>query len=229
MAEYELRINLESDALIGSGEGFGAIIDSDIIFDDLGLPYLPSRRIKGCLRESANEICFMLDKSGINLLGSLKIDTIINEYDQVLEIFGKPGTDFSHSLIFSNLVLNKCEDNRQALKYFVSQFPEIISSDKVLRYFTRIRQQTAIDEISGIAKQHSLRTIRVLNKGFEFSGKINLDKEEALVEDLLALACLNLRRIGGKRNRGFGEVSCKLMKNKEEIQVLAKLEKACNN
>ena len=43
----KITIKLLSDALINSGEGFGAIIDSDVVFDDIGLPYIPAKRIKG--------------------------------------------------------------------------------------------------------------------------------------------------------------------------------------
>ena len=38
MTEFYLKIKLLSDALVGSGESFGANIDSDIYFDDFGLP-----------------------------------------------------------------------------------------------------------------------------------------------------------------------------------------------
>ena len=67
-----------------------------------------------------------------------------------------------------------------------------------------------------------MRTIRVLQKGHIFYGTIHINAEKA--EDIintLALACLNLRHLGTKRNRGFGEVECQLFdEHRNEIQVL---------
>jgi CRISPR/Cas system CMR subunit Cmr4 (Cas7 group RAMP superfamily) len=59
MKTYTLKLTLLSPCLIGSGEGFGAVIDSDIVFDEFGIPYIPAKRIKGCLRDSAIEVCEM--------------------------------------------------------------------------------------------------------------------------------------------------------------------------
>ena len=53
MKSYTIEIQLISDAIIGSGEGFGSLIDTDIVFDGLGVPFIPARRIKGCLRDAA--------------------------------------------------------------------------------------------------------------------------------------------------------------------------------
>ena len=51
MMNHKINVKLKSDALIGSGEGFGAIIDTDVVFDEVGIPYIPGRRIKGCLKD----------------------------------------------------------------------------------------------------------------------------------------------------------------------------------
>lgn len=47
MAVFTFNLELLSDTLIGSGEGWGATIDTDVVFDDFGLPYIPARRVKG--------------------------------------------------------------------------------------------------------------------------------------------------------------------------------------
>ena len=65
MEEYTLKVKLVSPALTASGEGFGAIIDTDIVFDETGLPYIPAKRIKGCLLDSASEVEEMFSKSEI--------------------------------------------------------------------------------------------------------------------------------------------------------------------
>ena len=35
-------IDLKSDLICGSGEGWGNIIDTDITYDKMGFPYIPS-------------------------------------------------------------------------------------------------------------------------------------------------------------------------------------------
>jgi CRISPR-associated protein Csx10 len=92
-----------------------------------------------------------------------------------------------------------------------------------------IRQQTAIDP-SGIADDHSLRTIRVARQGTVFQGNVQAPSDAPAIVDTLALACLNLRRLGTKRNRGFGEVTCSLRDEDDEpISIVKKLEGLCND
>ena len=39
MKTLTIELKLLSNTLIGSGEGFGAIIDTDVVFDETGIPY----------------------------------------------------------------------------------------------------------------------------------------------------------------------------------------------
>lgn len=78
----------------------------------------------------------------------------------------------------------------------------------MLSHFTAVRYQTAINE-DGVAKENSLRTIRVLKPDIEFKGDIYEIKTLSRREKaLLYLAVINLKRMGTSRNRGFGEVRC---------------------
>lgn len=52
----KLIIELLSDCLPGSGAGNGSYIDTDCVFDAYGFPFIPSKRIKGCLRETAEKL-----------------------------------------------------------------------------------------------------------------------------------------------------------------------------
>ena len=81
-------------------------------------------------------------------------------------------------------------------------------------------------------------TVRVLNAIENFSGKELVFSGEILIESenaakLLALACLNLRHIGTKRNRGFGEVECKLYEETgttlNEVLNNSRLEEICKD
>ncbi len=214
MKTYQLKLKLLSPTLIGSGEGFGALIDTDIVFDDAGIPFVPSKRIKGCLLDSATEV-----KEIFNDLIDFPMD--------IETTFGKKGDSKSGAVYFSNLTVADYKNNKAWLDYYLKnkKYPDILSRERILETFTEIRQQTAIE--SGVAKDGSLRTIRVIKKGFEFYGDIHIEKESETILDTLMLACLNFRFMGTKRNRGFGEIHCSLLENGKELPIPKKLEELC--
>lgn len=201
MKSYKLSIKLLSDTLIGSGQGFGVLIDSDVVFDQYGIPYLPARRVKGLLRDSAEE----LNKS------ALYNESQKNSID---EIFGITGGDKANSY-FSDLRLNVVKDFNPWLEYlYNSKLNNIINPEAVKEYYTLTRTQTAIEDNRnnpnfGTAKENSLRTVRVLKKGWEFTGMIQTSVNK---NDLLENAAKNLKWLGTKRNRGFGNVECEITK-----------------
>jgi CRISPR-associated protein Csx10 len=141
------------------------------------------------------------------------------------DTFGKQGEEKSCPVYFSNLMIEDYEANKEWIKYLSNEYKEILSRDIIIDTFTEIRQQTAINEKTGVALPHSLRTIRVIKKGYKFYGDIQVEDEKVI--DTLALACINLRRIGTKRNRGYGEVECKLFDGETEISIPEKVEELC--
>lgn len=232
MKTYTLSIKLLSDALINSGEGFGAIIDSDVVFDEIGLPYIPAKRIKGCLRDAVREVCIMLESAQV--ISFLNLDkTNDKEYKVFEDVFGLPGKESPAPVYFSHLTIDDYEKNRQWLEYLRNTYAKekhgtgILTRDSVLATFTTIRQQTAINH-EGVADEHSLRTIRVLRKGIVLRGEIHALEINPNIVKLLALGCLNLRRLGTKRNRGFGEVECRLFDGTAEVSIFNELEALCS-
>lgn len=231
MKSYAISIRLISDALIGSGEGFGSLIDTDIVFDGLGVPFIPARRIKGCLRDAAQEVCGMLGNAGITSFVDLKKEARSDGtqvFSLVEETFGRPGYVASAPVFFSNFTIEEYEPNTRWLQYLCDAYPNVMSQDSILSVYGYTRQQTRINE-RGVADEHSLRTIRAIKKGIVFNGEVRIDTENAGTEKLLALACANLRRLGTKRNRGFGEVECRLLNGTAEVSgtTLNELEALC--
>ena len=51
-----IRITLRSDLCAGNGESRGNAVDIDIVLTADGLPRIPARRLKGCLRAAAEEL-----------------------------------------------------------------------------------------------------------------------------------------------------------------------------
>ena len=219
-----IRIELEllSPALVGSGGGFGAVIDQDVVFDDTGLPYIPGKRVKGCLRDAALEVRDMFECARI---GANLPETEINK------TFGIIGSGDSPALHFHDLTMEEYEPNRQWLR-FLEQEPKyapFITREAVLRNYTDIRQQTRIED-DGTAANHSLRTLRVLRKGLVFSGVVEIREENRELHRILQLAAMNWRRFGTHRNRGFGEVRCTLISTTGNLEPVEPwLEQICTD
>lgn len=231
MKTYTLQITLESNALIGSGEGYGAIIDADVTFDDIGIPYIPAKRIKGCIRDSAIEICSMFDvakiKSFLDLTPDSSSNSNNNKFKIITDIFGKQGQESPAPFYFTNLMIDEYNKNKEWLEYFSYEHANIISGDSIRSFFTELRQQTAIDD-NGVAGEHSLRTIRTIKKGITFKGDLCCQTENQNAERLLALACRNFIYMGTKRNRGFGKIKCELLELNMD-SILNDLEALCKN
>ncbi|RLC13386.1 MAG: hypothetical protein DRI57_16315 [Deltaproteobacteria bacterium] len=218
MEHYTLRLELGSPALIGSGEGFGAVIDTDIVFDDVGIPFVPAKRIKGCLLDAAMEVEDMFKDSAVNFSV------------QIGQAFGKRGAEKPAPVYFSNLTIEDYEKNKEWLEYFLKtkEYDDVVSRDRILETFTGIRQQTKIGS-DGVADDHSLRTIRVVRKSTVFLGDVRIEDNDETILNTLILACMNFRRIGTKRNRGFGDVRCTLLDSDEELSIETKLEEICTS
>ncbi|OJX90100.1 MAG: hypothetical protein BGP01_00360 [Paludibacter sp. 47-17] len=208
MESHKVKMFLLSDALIGASEGYGAIIDKDSVFDEVGLPIIPGKRIKGILRSEAKLL---------NTYKPIKLSNNNTTDDPVELLFGKPGnTNIKNESVY---VSNFCVDEYDANKVFLRK--EIkqgrISRSEVISYFTALRTTTRINE-DGIAAETSLRTIRVLKRGFHFVGELAFDNQYVSVfKDILSLT----RRIGSMRNRGLGQISCSLIdSNKHDLESL---------
>lgn len=217
MKRYILNLKLQSPTLVGSGVGFGAGIDTDVVFDDLGIPFIPAKRIKGCLLDAAKEV--------LDMFTFAKVE----EDDLAIErTFGEAGRESSAPVYFSNLVIEDYIQNKSWLDYFSKQeeYKHIFRKERILEAFTEIRQQTKIDSY-GVALEHSLRTIRVLKKDTLFRGDIYIGDDDNKILNTLLLACLNFRHFGTKRNRGFGEVCCSLFFDDKELTAHKKLEALC--
>lgn len=185
--------------MLGSGTGKGSHIDSDIIVDENGLPIFPGRRLKGLLRESALEVMEMFDLSELREFISMEID----------EIFGSETK--AASIRIDNLYPPDYHQTIACLSYGKQNYPQLINKETIINALTNIRQQTSLDE-NGVAREGSLRSIRILKSPYNFTGYIEIiaTENQAAIENLLALTCLNLRRVGSNRNRGWGEIAISL-------------------
>ena len=145
--EYNLKIELLSGTNPGSGEGWAGLIDSDVVFDDYGIPFIPARRIKGILRENAMDIVAALESS------SSESAKNINE-KLIKKLFGKQGQEHSAPLAIRNAYLEEYQDIREWFCWARKELPHLATPDRIISAFTSLKKQTAIDE-SGVQKDHS--------------------------------------------------------------------------
>ena len=195
----EICLKPFSPCCLASG-GADVNLDTDIIHDKWGVPYFPARRLRGLLYESALEVVEMMESS--------KLDSVKRE--DVEELFGHGNS--SVQLIIHDLYLPQYEEMTKEWEYIQTEYNTLIRPADVLEAYTSLRSQTAIGE-NGIAKDHSLRTIRVLDTNEEvyFVGSICIKNGTSKHKNAFILAMQNLSYVGLNRSRGFGEVRCSLL------------------
>jgi CRISPR-associated protein Csx10 len=180
-----LQVKLLSDLCPASGDGFAGYVDSDVCFDGYGLPYIPGKRLKGCLREC-----------GLDILSTDDSHSYV-----FYKLFGKKG----------QLVPGVLNIGNGRLKDYDSKVASIGGAHRseLMELYTSTRSRTKIE--GGKAAPGTLRTIRVLNMddtdySYEFPVALTED-----VEEFFKKCVGSLRAMGLNRSRGLGEIECKLV------------------
>ncbi|MBZ7987775.1 RAMP superfamily CRISPR-associated protein [Campylobacter canadensis] len=164
-----LRITLSSNAIITNGNG-DALIDLDSDYNEYGLPYISAKRLKGMLKDSANELISMGQDINVSkLFGDENEEGIIKLSDANLK---------------ESLILEKLS----------SEF----KTDIIKNSFSVILNQTSLDEF-GVAKAGSLRRFRAYDKGLVFESEIegNLEFQKDLELICLNLRYIGHKRTRG--------------------------------
>ncbi|MGE5558339.1 MAG: RAMP superfamily CRISPR-associated protein [Bacillota bacterium] len=206
MNNYRIKVVTKSPTLLGSGEGWGSVVDADIIFDEAGLPSFPARRLKGLLRESAQEILEMFETSGIDYFKTGDLETA----------FGKTGSINGGILVFNSLQIPDYEQVYSWCQWAMAKYPGLISQEVIVNAQTETREHTAINP-DGVAKDNSLRRMRAVRANTVFEGQVALARNDKKTLALLALACLNLHYVGTSRHKGYGEISCTLYEGETNL------------
>lgn len=204
MNKLFVKVTNLSPMLLSSGEGWGSTIDNDIVVDSFGLPFFPAKRFKGLVRESALEVQEILHSPNFT---EKEVDIL----------FGREG-DNESMLIFNDLHIREYKNTRNWLNYFQQSNNMMqISREEILDTYTSVIVRTSIDP-DGIAKQNSLRTLRVLNANFSFYGEIESKGNNPDLH-MVALALKNLKSAGTNRNRGLGKISISIYGDDNFTQV----------
>lgn len=212
----EIRITLRSDLAAASGAAFGNAVDTDVALDASGIPYIPARRIKGCLRQAAED----LRDWGCAAARQEAIDRLFGGSD------GQEG-----ALRIENAVLPRLEAIQAAIRAAKNDpaLQAAAAPSRVSGLFTYVRGSTAMQR--GKAKDGTLRFTRVVDRysrlqpGQEtvFSCPVNL--VDSSCEELLKLCCQATRQIGYNRNRGLGAVHLEYVPSREPQEARAEAAK----
>lgn len=182
-----IRVELLSDTCFSSGEVYNSAVDTDVFRDENGIPVIGGKRLKGCIREAAEELRdwgYMIDVEGI--FGS--------KYDRNSAIHISDARPEQYDQYLSELS--------------VRNDPMLVHPSRVLDAFTYIRTQTAVDQ-EGIADRNTLRSIRVIKKGLVFFAPVEFrcsDEKKHEYEDQMVKICKAVRHMGLNRTRGMGSV-----------------------
>lgn len=203
-----LRIELLSDATFGRGEGTAGAVDTEVEHDRNGLPFIGGKTVRGLLRDSwlSMSDCFPgLRLAAEHMLGpSRSVDATCT-----LRI----GDARLPALLLS------------AIESAVGRSQTPLFWGDALAAFTSVRHQTAENRTTGAPEPTSLRSTRVVLRGFCFDAPLTwINDYEPTQEDLglLALCALVTRHGGLLRNRGRGHIRISLDGNLTRTRTLAR-------
>ena len=202
MTNYVLEITLQSPLTSAAGEGRVGLVDRDVAFDDLGLPILPGRRLKGLWREA---YCDVAEAWELCDQSSTSVEQIFGESGQ------KPG-DGDACMHVGNAEWQKASSLKPWLEYLQHPEKQKLHPDDVVQHFATVRTQTAIDRRTGAAKEDTLRLTRTLKAGWVFRAPVRflVPPNQELI-NALALGATALQHMGTARTRGLGKVCCRLL------------------
>lgn len=208
MTIYYLDMHLQSDASFGRGDGIAGLIDQEVEHDAAGFPYLRGRTLKGLLSEECDTIVSVLPAGKTDWNAAL------------IRLFGVAGSTIPTAATWQIGDVCLPADLREAVGSMLQSEEAQLTPQDILESLTTIRRQTAIHPVEGTPDNGSLRAMRVVVRDLIFTSRLETHDAKPVDIALLAAGCLALRRVGGGRNRGRGEVSCTL-RNHTEADITA--------
>ena len=196
----KLEIELRSDLCAGTGKHYAAVIDLDTALDEYGIPFIPAKRIKGCMREIAEQFLCL-------------------DADTIRGIFGERGAGDPGSLRLTDARISHYDNQLEEIKTAISN-GEICANDNT-ELFCSVRAETAIE--NDTAKKGTLRFTRVVNRLSPIDGQplkfyADLETEEQYGETVETI-CRGLKNIGYKKNRGLGSIKCALVPSDDSFKL----------
>jgi len=199
-----LQIKLLSDATFSRGEGAAGVVDTEVERDELGMPFIGGKTVRGLLRDS------WLSMWRYDADGRERRPHFPSLVDAAERVLGQSqAVDESCRLRIGDAVLPGTIQAvvRRATDKNKRDHP--LTPGSILDGFTSIRYQTAEDRETGAPDVTTLRSSRVVLRGFVFEAGLSwLDGYQPTADDVrvLALCALATRHGGLLRNRGRGHI-----------------------
>jgi len=201
-----IQIELLSDAAFSRGEGMAGVVDVEVEHDELGLPFLGGKTLRGLL-----------------------LDSWLSMQDHFPELSPSAERIFGIEADFHECSILRIGDavvDSETCKWIkTAEFrpKNRISPMAVLEALTDIRRQTSEERSTGAPAETTLRSVRVIIRDLKLQSPLYwlCDPTDA---DLccLSLALLATRHAGLARNRGRGNVRLTLDGNIEKTMQMAK-------
>jgi len=213
MSLYYFTFTLQSDTAFGRGDGVAGYLDQEVQHDGYGCPYLGGKALKGML---VNECADIL--APLPALSRAKWERT------ALSLFGRPGSTHAATPYLQIGDATLPLDLRQAIQTDMDSSRPSLTRQHVLHALTTLRRQTAIDDKTGVAKDSSLRTVRVILRETTFTSQLQLrdDSPDDIRQNapmLLAACAKALRRTGTGRNRGLGRLRAVQLCNESQMPI----------
>ncbi len=203
-----LHVELLSDTTFGRGEGTAGIVDTEVEHDDLGLPFIGGKTLRGLLRDAWLSMC----------------DSFSGLEANAERVLGRSRSlDEACRLRIGDARVP--EPIRHTVRAAVERDEQPLAPDTILAAFTAVRYQTAEDRKTGAPASTTLRSSRVVLRGFVFHSCLTwLDGFRPDSADLrvLALCALATRHGGLLRNRGRGHLRLTLDGDPENTERYAR-------
>jgi CRISPR/Cas system CSM-associated protein Csm3 (group 7 of RAMP superfamily) len=192
MHKYLVTVDIKSDWHIGNGKEAGAYADALTLKDNQYLPYIPGKSFKGVLRDA-----FRLADNA----------EWFGENNNIVDIlFGNENLNGQASQ--GMIQVTSVQLSAPEAQYLLAQ--------NATKYLYRVIQSTAIDRKTGTAQHSSLRSIEVAVP-MQLTTQISLNASHPLYATSneiqekfghwLAHVVTLITELGGKRHRGFGQVT----------------------
>lgn len=206
--DHFIQIELLSDAAFSRGEGTAGAVDVEVEHDELGLPFLGGKTLRGLLRDS----WLSMEFSGCFPELSLSWG----------RVFGAEA-DFGERCIVRIGDATVDGETRRWIEAAETRKDSLISPMAVLEALTVIRRQTSEDRITGAPAKTTLRSLRAVVRGLTLQAPLYWMKKPTPAEiRCLALSCLATRHAGLGRNRGRGHIRLTLDGDLEKTWHAAK-------
>ena len=191
MMTKTLQIDISSYWHAGTGAGQGALLDSVVEKNDMGLPYLPGRTLKGILRDAVYRW---------EQLGGYQEQPISNVTDLLFGVWGDEGNETTQGIVRVGSA-NMDEQFITAIKHH----PD---GKKLINYLYAEHFSTKIDEKTGVAVDQSLRGSE-LTIPMPLFAELSIIDSNSNLSDELAFTLLSqafplIQAVGKQKNRGLG-------------------------